>query len=53
MSKLQELIDRFCPNGVEFKPLGNLSEESVMSGWLDLSYCSDNSTTNLKKGGIL
>ena len=50
MSKLQELIDRLCPNGVEFKPLGALSEESVMSGW---TYCSDNSTTNLKKGGIL
>ena len=47
MSKLQELIDRLCPDGVEFKPLGNLSEESVMSDW------SDNSTTNLKKGGIL
>ena len=47
MSKLQELIDRFCPEGVEFKPLGNLSEESVTSDW------SDNSTTNLKKGGIL
>ena len=24
MSKLQELIDRLCPNGVEFKPLGEL-----------------------------
>lgn len=24
MSKLQELIDRLCPNGVEFKPLGDL-----------------------------
>ena len=47
MSKLQELIDHLCPNGVEFKPLGNLSEESVTSDW------SDNSTTNLKKGGIL
>ncbi len=47
MSKLQELIDRLCPDGVEFKPLGALSEESVTS------YCSDNSTTNLKKGGIL
>ena len=47
MSKLQELIDHLCPNGVEFKPLGNLSEELVMSD------CSDNSATNLKKGGIL
>ncbi len=47
MSKLQELIDRLCPNGVEFKPLENLPEESVTSDW------SDNSTTNLKKGGIL
>ena len=47
MSKLQELIDSLCPNGVEFKPLGALSEESVTSYWLD------NSTTNLKKGGIL
>ena len=47
MSKLQELIDHLCPNGVEFKPLGALSEESVTSDW------SDNSTTNLKKGGIL
>ena len=47
MSKLQELIDRLCHNGVEFKPLGALSEESVTSYWLD------NSTTNLKKGGIL
>ncbi|MGN0088605.1 MAG: restriction endonuclease subunit S [Candidatus Limimorpha sp.] len=26
MSKLQELIDRFCPNGVEFKPLGEVCE---------------------------
>lgn len=24
MSKLKELIDRLCPNGVEFKPLGEL-----------------------------
>ena len=47
MSKLQELINRFCPDGVEFKPLGALSEESVTLDW------SDNSTTNLKKGGIL
>ncbi|MGN0088603.1 MAG: hypothetical protein ACI35Y_06210 [Candidatus Limimorpha sp.] len=47
MSKLQELIDRLCPNGVEFKPLGALSEESVTSD------CSDNSATNSKKGGIL
>ena len=47
MSKLQELIDRLCPDGVEFKPLGSLSEESVRSGW------SDNSATNSKKGGIL
>ena len=26
MSKLQELIDRLCPNGVEFKPLGEIFE---------------------------
>ena len=26
MSKLQELIDRLCPNGVEFKPLGEVCE---------------------------
>ncbi len=25
MSKLQELIDRLCPDGVEFKPLGEVS----------------------------
>ena len=50
MSKLQELIDRLCPEGVEFKPLGALSEESVMSDW---SYWLDNSTTNSKKGGKL
>lgn len=25
MSKLQELIDRLCPDGVEFKPLGSLT----------------------------
>ena len=25
MSKLQELIDHLCPNGVEFKPLGSLT----------------------------
>ena len=24
MSKLQELIERLCPEGVEFKPLGEL-----------------------------
>lgn len=24
MSKLQELIDRLCPNGVEFEKLGQL-----------------------------
>ena len=24
MSKLQDLIDSLCPNGVEFKPLGDL-----------------------------
>lgn len=50
MSKLQELIDRLCPDGVEFKPLGEIAEESVMSGW---TYCSDNSATNSKKGGKL
>ena len=53
MSKLQELIDRLCPNGVEFKSLGALSEKSVTSDWSDRSDWSDNSTTNLKKGGIL
>ena len=47
MSKLQELIDRLCPDGVEFKPLGALATQSVGKDW------SDNSTTNLKKGGIL
>ena len=26
MSKLQELIDKLCPNGVEFKPLGEVCE---------------------------
>lgn len=26
MSKLQDLIDRLCPNGVEFKPLGEVCE---------------------------
>ena len=26
MSKLQELIDRLCPNGVDFKPLGEVCE---------------------------
>ena len=26
MSKLQELIDRLCPDGVEFKPLGEVCE---------------------------
>ncbi len=26
MSKLQELIDHLCPNGVEFKPLGEIAE---------------------------
>ena len=26
MSKLQDLIDRLCPNGVEFKPLGEIAE---------------------------
>lgn len=26
MSKLQELINRLCPNGVEFKPLGEVCE---------------------------
>lgn len=26
MSKLQDLIDRLCPNGVEFKPLGEVFE---------------------------
>ena len=26
MSKLQELIDRLCPDGVDFKPLGEVCE---------------------------
>ena len=26
MSKLQELINKLCPNGVEFKPLGEVCE---------------------------
>ena len=26
MSKLQDLIDSLCPNGVEFKPLGEIGE---------------------------
>ena len=47
MSKLQELIDRLCPDGVEIKPLGALSEESVTPYWLD------NSTTNEMKAAIL
>ena len=28
MSKLQELINKLCPNGVEFKPLGDISNLS-------------------------
>ena len=28
MSKLQDLIDRLCPNGVEFKPLGEIASLS-------------------------
>ena len=26
MSKLEELIQKLCPNGVEYKPLGELCE---------------------------
>ena len=29
MSKLRELIDKYCPNGVEYKPLGN-KDVSIM-----------------------
>lgn len=32
MSKLQELIDRLCPNGVEFKPLGEVCENICSGG---------------------
>lgn len=32
MSKLQELIDRLCPNGVEFKPLGEVCEIKTGKG---------------------
>lgn len=42
MSKLQELIDRLCPNGVEYKPLGEvatLSRGKVYSK----EYLRDNS----------
>lgn len=31
MSKLKELIDKYCPNGVEYKPLGDVSE--FRAGW--------------------
>lgn len=31
MSKLQDLIDSLCPNGVEFKPLGEIAEISTGS----------------------
>ena len=30
-SKLDELIQEHCPNGVEFKPLGSICE--IRSGW--------------------
>lgn len=30
MSKLKELIDRLCPDGVEFKPLGEIAK--IMNG---------------------
>ena len=29
MSKLKELIDKYCPNGVEYKPLGD-KDVSIM-----------------------
>ena len=29
MSKLRELIDKYCPNGVEYKPLGD-KDVSIM-----------------------
>ena len=32
MSKLQELIDKLCPNGVEFKPLGEVCEIKTGKG---------------------
>lgn len=32
MSKLKELIDRLCPDGVEFKPLGELCEIKTGKG---------------------
>ena len=32
MSKLQELIARLCPNGVEFKPLGEVCENICSGG---------------------
>ena len=31
MSKLKELIDKYCPNGVEYKSLGDVSE--FRAGW--------------------
>lgn len=32
MSKLQELIDKLCPNGVEYKPLGEVCEIKTGKG---------------------
>ena len=41
MNKLEELIQKLCPNGVEYKPLGELCEikkgkQLINDGLLDL-----------------
>lgn len=42
MSKLQDLIDRLCPNGVEFKPLGDLLDYEQPTKYIVCSTEYDN-----------
>ena len=42
MSKLQELIDRLCPDGVEFKPLGEILDYEQPTKYIVRSTEYDN-----------
>ena len=52
MSKLQDLIDRLCPNGVEFKPLGDLLDYEQPTKYIvnDTKYDDSYSTPVLTAG---
>ena len=50
MSKLKELIDRLCPDGVEFKPLGDVAK--IMNG-KDYKHLDNGDIPVYGSGGVM